>query len=173
MDDLFTAIIARLTDDLVYHGLNADLAQPPAQKLKYVDMDWGQLDNYPQHPPAGFPCALLDVRSLNYSDAGNQKQIGLADIEVRIADVVLNNSSSAAPATQRANALRNLRLYDAVFQFLHGWVPPNIDYGPLTRISGSRTKRADGIREMRMVFRVQIPEFKAAQARNLIKVSIV
>jgi hypothetical protein len=162
MEALLSALIARL-DTLTLTGV-------PTSKLDYIDVDWGQLDNYDRQPPVKFPCALLDIRALNYSNTGNLGQIGIIDVEVRLADLILSNSSAGAPATQKAQAMRIFRLTEAVFKHLHGWETPALPnpqspipqlFGPLTRLSATRTKRTDGIKEMRMVFRAQLVEMGA------------
>lgn len=171
MDTYLAALIAHL-DTLT-------MGATPTDKLQYIDMDWGQLDYYNNAPPVKFPCALIDIRTMNYTGEGIGTQIGIVDIEVRIADIPLANSSAAAPATQRHNAMRIHRLVNAVFAHLHGWQPANSPpsvglggFGPLTRISGTKTKRQDGIKEMRLVFRLQTDEQAARRPYNTVSLQI-
>ena len=37
--------------------------------LKYIDKDWNQLKF--EQPPVKWPCALIDVKNINYSQMGN------------------------------------------------------------------------------------------------------
>lgn len=42
-------------------------------ELRYVDEDWGQLDDYSPNPPTQFPLALIDVGNLQYSDISRDR----------------------------------------------------------------------------------------------------
>lgn len=157
---------------LIAHLETLTMGATPTDKLQYIDVDWGQLDNYSNTPPVKFPCALIDIRTMNYTSNGVGTQIGIVDIEVRIADMPLANSSAAASATQRHNALRIHRLVNAVFAHLHGYAPTGGGFGPLTRIGGSKIKRNDGIKEMRLVFRLQTDEQAARRTYSTVSLSI-
>lgn len=83
------------------------LATIPA--LKYVDEDWGQLDDYSPHPPTQFPLALIDIGNLQYSDIGidrtatpQNRQMATGTIVISIANLKLTNTSARAPLTQKS-----------------------------------------------------------------------
>lgn len=44
-------------------------------ELKYIDIDWGQIDYYDQ-PPVKYPCALIEIRQADYSNEGQHVQYG-------------------------------------------------------------------------------------------------
>ncbi len=159
MEEILKNTLERLT--------TLPIGNAPTVKLEYIDLDWGQLEL--EVPPVKFPCALIDIRNMSYSDAGDLSQIGIIEIEIRICDRILSNSSAGAPVAQRDSAMRIFRLTESVFKHLHGWQAPSQLHGALTRISASRSKGSN-FKEMRMVFRAQLVEL-AAQ-RQYTQVSI-
>lgn len=173
-------LITQIQDRLLAADINE---QVPT--LQYVDLDWGQLDNYAEHPPVKFPCALLDLRNLQHSNNADGIQITVGEVEVRLFDKALNTSSGAASPIQKANSLRILRLCDKAHAALHGWsiplpttptVPthtrPDV-FATLTRTASGRTKRTDGIKEMRITFRVAMTDAVAQPQRTHYSATVI
>jgi hypothetical protein len=129
-------------------------------ELKYIDEDWGQLDYYSAAPPVKFPCALIDIDNVRWSDEGNQTQIGIANVVVRLANMRLSNSNVKAPAGQKAKSLSFFDTVMHIHQKLHTWSGAK-NNGPLTRIGYRKVKRDDGIREIEMIFAVEITDDSA------------
>lgn len=126
-----------------------------ATAARYIDEDWGQLDYYSASPPAKWPCILVDIGQIPWSNQGELVQTGLGTITVRVADLRLSNSNVKAPEAQRQKAAGILDLLERINAGLHGWTADTAN-GPLTRLSTSRLKRDDGIREYEMVYQVQL-----------------
>ena len=140
--------------------------------FEYVDLDWGQCDFYPgQTPPVKFPCALLDINAATYSNEGNLTQIGIITVQVRILDMVLNNSSAMAPVDQQKRVARMFTLITETNKLLHGF--HGAGYGPLTKQTLTRVKRRDGLKEFVLTYSVQLTDTSAAPAYRLIKVTPV
>lgn len=179
-------MLAYLITQIQARILAVDIAEQ-TDHLQYVDVDWGQMDNYGTEPPVKFPCALLDLRDLQHSSNADGVQITLCNVEVRLFDKALNTSSGGASDALRANALRIFRLHDKVHAALHGWnvvLPPAPPIGgsqnglpnvfaTLTRTASARTKRADGIKETRLVFRVAMTDAGAQPQRTHYTATIV
>ncbi|MDR2361587.1 MAG: hypothetical protein LBD91_02545 [Prevotellaceae bacterium] len=87
----------------------------------YVDLDWGQADFYDDRPPVKFPCALIDVQNATYSNEGRHIQTGDVTVQIRIIDMILSRSSTAAPADQRERAARVFDRLCDVQRLLHAW----------------------------------------------------
>lgn len=71
--------------------------------LRHIDRNWGQM-NYEQ-PPVQFPCALIDVESIAYSELSDGGQQAQATVSVSVCEQVLVRSSSQAPAPSGAYAV--------------------------------------------------------------------
>lgn len=125
--------------------------------LKYVDQDWGQMDFYP-NPPVKFPCALIDIQSVQYSNAGEFIQQGTAVVVIRLFDMRLSNSSQAAPAAQKENAKKNWQLIEDVNKALHGQNFLQDGYGLPMREQLRRTKRDDGCYQTELYYSIQFTD---------------
>ena len=117
--------------------------------LRYTAEDWGQLDSFNQ-PPVRFPCVLLDVEEIRYSDNGRGSQQGEASLTVRVAD------------NRAVNAMFDL--LQAVYKALQGLSGPG--FSPLTRRHTVRVRREDGIREFRTSFDFAFTDNDAAAKRR-------
>ncbi len=136
-------------DILIQDIRNRLSAEIPA--LKYIDEDWGQLDDYSPHFPVKWPCALIDITQVNYSNVGKTGQLGEAAIAITVADVKLLNSSSKAPSNQKAEQSAYLKLIQAVHIALHGW-SGHSHYTKLIRTTFKRIKRDDGVRQHQLTY---------------------
>lgn len=129
--------------------------------VKYVDEDWGQLDDYSPNFPVKYPCVLVDCYSADYSNLGNLVQQGNCTIRLLIADLRLSNSSNAAPNSQKE---KNASFYDtmkSIYTALHGWHRVGGNYTKLIRTAERRIKRDDGLKVHEMLFSVQIKDITA------------
>lgn len=125
--------------------------------LKYIDEDWGQLDDYSPNFPVKWPCALIDISQVQYSNAGKTAQLGEAAITITIADMKLLNSSSKAPANQKAERATYLQLIKKVHAKLHGW-SGHSHYSKLIRTTFKRFKRDDGVRQHQITYTCRIED---------------
>lgn len=133
------------------------------EALKDVNEDWGQLDNYSPNFPVKWPCALIDVLDVQWSNTGKKIQMGLAQIRVKIADLRLSNSSKAAPSGQKDKSNSFYILTQQVYSALHGWRGAD-HYSAFIRISERRVQRDDGVKEHWMIFTTEIKDISAMAA---------
>jgi len=138
--------------------------------IRYIDEDWGQLDNYAANPPAKWPCVLVDLLYVPWTNQGDLIQTGIAQVILRVADLRLSNSNIKAPASQRAKATGLLDILTSIHKKLHGWTADSMN-GPLSRISTKRIRRDDGIREYEMIYSVQLVDKSAQPVRDTISVT--
>ena len=74
-------------------------------ELAYIDKNWGQLDY--EAPPVKWPCALLDIDEVPFSQIGGGGQI--ADgvtVEILAANLRLVSSSAASDVYKRQRSPR-------------------------------------------------------------------
>lgn len=128
--------------------------------LKYIDEDWGQMDSYSPNPPAIFPCALIDITSLNFSNIGKDntanpinRQMGEGTITIIIADIKLSNTSHRAPQSQKDNAWNIWTIIEDLHKAVHGWKPIE-QSGGLMRTGLKRIRRDDGIQEYQITYSI-------------------
>ena len=76
-------------------------------ELAYIDKDWGQLSY--EVPSVKWPCALLDVENVNYTQEGGGRQMADTQLTITVADMRLTPASLAAPKRQDAYRIIELR----------------------------------------------------------------
>jgi hypothetical protein len=126
--------------------------------FKYIDEDWGQLDDYGPHAPVKYPCCLIDVTSAQFSDIGMHRaakpinrQEGTASITLTFANLKLSNTSAKAPVGQKEKAWMLYDLIDKAHQEIHGFRPTELS-GSLVRSSFKRVKRDDGVQVYQVMY---------------------
>lgn len=129
----------------VMKAVKEALQQVP--ELRYAGEDWGQLDYFRQSP-VKFPCALVDVEAVDYSDNGARYQQGIGSLTVRVADSRMFNGSFQAPPSDTEFAAFDL--LQSVYKALQGLSGET--FSPLTRTKLVRARRDDSIREFRLSF---------------------
>ena len=140
--------------------LQLRLAEIP--QLKYIDENWGQLDYYSPNMPVQYPCTLIDVQQVQYSNIGKdltkipqQRQIAQVQIKITIANMRLTNTSLLAPRRQKEDAWSIWTLIEMIHQKIHGIsLLPNVT--PLIRTSQNRTLRDDGIQEYEVYYSCEV-----------------
>jgi len=130
--------------------------------FKYIDDDWGQLDDYASNPPTKWPCALVDIIDAKPESLGRVVQQLECTILIRLADIRTSNSSQQAPTGQRAKSAELFGMAQTVFAGLHGWHKPGSGYGTLSRVGFRRSHRDDGIREYHILFKSLVRDVVAA-----------
>lgn len=139
-------------------GIQNQLATATA--LKYIDEDWGQLDDYGQHTPVKWPCCLVDFTAANYTDIGidrastpQNRQQATGSITLNFANLKLTNTSKLAPIGQKNDAYMLLGLLETVHGKIQGFRPDAMS-GALVRSSFRRIKRDDGIQQYQVVYSI-------------------
>ncbi len=142
----------------VLQNIQNKLATIPA--LKYVDEDWGQLDDYSPNPPTQFPLALIDIGNLQYSDIGKNKsvtpqnrQMATGTIVISIASLKLTKTSARAPQSQKDQAWAIWDIVESVHAELHG-VAVGGSAGAMMRTAMRKVKRDDGIQEYEVTYTI-------------------
>lgn len=142
----------------VLQGIQNTLETIPG--MKYVDEDWGQLDDYSPHPPTQFPLALIDIGALQYSDIGKDRtatpqnrQMATGTIVISIANLKLTNTSARAPQPQKDKAWAIWDIVESVHKKLHGVVVGG-SAGAMMRTAMRKVKRDDGIQEYEVTYTI-------------------
>lgn len=98
-----------------------DRLSQQVKALRYIDKNWSQL-TIPQ-PPVQWPCCLIDVASIDYTQTSGLGRLAEATIELTIADHHAVRSSAKAP--QKASAYDILDVIGSVITALEGYRVPN------------------------------------------------
>ncbi|WP_236025505.1 hypothetical protein [Flavobacterium geliluteum] len=128
--------------------------------INYIDEDWGQLDDYSPNVPVQWPCCLIDMSNVDFSDLGMNKdavpqnrQQAAGLITLTFANMKLTNTSFKAPQAQKDIAWSIHDIIEAAHAKVHGFAPV-IGSGKLMRRSFKRVKRDDGIQQYQVVYSI-------------------
>ena len=123
-----------------------------APKIKWIDLDTGQLDKRTDKPAVAFPCALVGIAIRPTRNITDKIQDCEATITVRLAfDNQSGRTSAQAPETGRG---KSLEVYDAiadVYAALQGWGTAAFD--TLTRSSQGKENSVNGYFQYRLEFK--------------------
>lgn len=132
------------------------------EELKYIDEDWGQLDYYSPNMPVKFPCLLMDIQSVNFTNIGQdferkprQRQKGVFSLKITLADMKLSNTSLLAPQSQKDNAWAIYDIVQKIHEQLHGFSPVE-HCSKMLRASFGRVMRDDGVQEYAMIYEFEV-----------------
>lgn len=109
-------------------------------ELSYIDKNWGQLSG--DVGAVKYPCALIDIENVTYSQQGKGLQMADVQITVTIANLRLTPSSSKAP--NKAESYATIELIEQIHSVLQLY--SDGDYAPLFR-TNLRKMGADNTRE--------------------------
>lgn len=153
-------VIAPQPDDSpvmeILESVKEKLAETPG--LNYIDMDYGQLDDYSPNFPVKWPCALLDISQAGYSNLGQDaarkprnRQQAEAELSVTVANLKLTNTSRNAPIQQKQDANVIHGIIQHIHELLHGYAASEVA-GPMIRTGMQRIRRDDGVQEYRISY---------------------
>lgn len=136
------------------HNIQVKLSE--VKDLKYIDEDWGQLNYY--QPPVKWPCCLIDIANVNYSNLGvdraqqpQNRQLGKISVKITLATLKLTNTSMQAPQVQKDQAWFIWDLAQTIHEKLHGFCP-EANCSKMLRRSLERTQRDDGVQEYQIMY---------------------
>ena len=89
--------------------------------LRYIDKNWNQL-NLTQ-PPVQWPCCLIDLDNIDYSQTSSSDRLADATISLTIATQHTVRSSAKAPS--KSDAYDILDVLESVMGALEGWRVPD------------------------------------------------
>lgn len=136
-------------------------------ELKTIDKNWGQL-NY-ENPPIKFPCVLLDIADVNYSQLGQLAQQAEGNIEITVANMRLTNSNFRNPNNDASYAVFDIM--DDIHQLLHGW--SNGTIGRLIRTNLQKVATDSNYEIYKMTYRTTWRVLKTQSATRNVQVTPV
>lgn len=130
------------------------------EELKYIDEDWGQLDDYGRDTPVKWPCCLIDIQGIDYTNIGldksakpMQRQEGTATVILKFANLKLTNSSAKSPLRQKETSWLLSKIMQKAHEQIQGFRPSGSS-GSLIRTAMRRIKRDDGIQAYQVIYSI-------------------
>lgn len=119
------------------------------KKIKWVDMDKGQLEFYSTRPAVAFPCALIKVEIAKTENLGNNIQRCYGNGTIRLAFDYVGETSAKTPEGLRQQSLEYFQLLKAVYMAVQGKTG---GVGKFDRQSAIEENRPDGLKVLNMPF---------------------
>ncbi len=135
--------------------------------LRYINKDLRQL--YSENPPVKWPCALIDIASIEYKQMGQLAQQAEADIEITVANLQLTNPNLKNP--NKEEAYTAIELLDEIHQSLHGWC--GTGFSPLIRTQLQKVDVGYNYEVYRMIYRTTWRVMKQQPATQAITLNPV
>jgi hypothetical protein len=157
MDILYKSLLTRLKDNI--------------PELIWIDEETGQLETPEESYPVQFPCALINIREIDWDSLGKNTQTGDVIIEFRIGFYILEDTHKDAPDMD--TALTRLKLLNKIHKYLHcfgGFILPvpghantfyDSHFKKLIRIRTTSEKRQDGLRVYNMEYKSNMKDINA------------
>ena len=130
-------------------------------EINYIDEDWGQLDFYAPNFPVNWPCVLISIDHVQYSDIGkdirlkpHNRQLGVFSITIKVAKEKLTNSNVMTSRFQKDKSNGIFNLIEKLHKCLHGTKAHNT--GVLSRESLLKVKRDDGVQEYSLTYKLSL-----------------
>lgn len=110
--------------DAIFKQLRTEVPE-----LRFIDINLGQLQL--ENPPVDWPCALVDVASVDYQ--GGDMQSAETVLNVTLGFLVYGPSNAGAAPELRQQAMQHYAILRQVAEALHGFRPEG--FAPLNRVS--------------------------------------
>lgn len=127
-------------------------------ELKYIDENWGQLDYYSQNMPVQWPCCLIGIDSISFSDIGQDRsktpqnrQMAKVSAKITLANLKLTNTSLKASQLQKDQAWLIWDLAQKIHEKLHGFCPDE-NCSRMIRQTLQHNLRDDGVQEYSILY---------------------
>lgn len=138
-----TNFFASLLNDLM------DYLPTKVPAIRWIDQDFGQLENFDMRPALLFPCVLIDFGTTTYTPNMRKSQIGNLTITFRLAFAPFTASHSLAPTLVREQALEYYGIEQDLYTALQGYATAYSS--TLTRLSASTELRSNDTLRVRSI----------------------
>lgn len=108
-------------------------------EIRWIDQDFGQLEQFEYRPAVSFPCCLVDFPLANYSNNAELAQIGDITVQLRLGFAPFDKSHVGAPTTVRERAVDYYAIEQKVVEAVQGWFTAYTQ--PLIRINAGTEQR--------------------------------
>ena len=149
MDEIYLALLALLTPEEEPTEPKQLAIYNQLKKLRWVDMDKGQLEFYETRPAVAFPCALIKVEITKTENLGNNVQRCFGRGTIRIAFDYVGETSAKTPEALRQQSLEYFELLKGVYLAIQGKIGGT---GKFDRQSAAEENRPDGLKVLNMPF---------------------
>jgi hypothetical protein len=138
--------------------------------FRYVDQDTGQLEMLKNgRYPVSWPCVLIDVDKIDFTDDGTRIQSGTGTVSLRMGFPPYSASSNITPSEYRTKALYYYDLEQVLYLALQHWNPSQQEgfealadiFGSFRRASSVTEPREDFVRVRQISYTIALDDYSA------------
>lgn len=134
-------------------------------EIKHIDQDTGQLEGASSRPDVAFPLILVKFENWAFTDTGDNGQVAIGDVVVKLAYAQYTPSSNLVGPAYREEALKYYELGWELNNVLHGWSPDD-EFGFLTRTGLTTETRQPGIQVFPTRYRLEFEDYSARPVKT-------
>jgi hypothetical protein len=143
-------------------------------EVRWLDIDYGQLEHFEYRPEVSFPCVLIDFPQAIYSNTANLSQMGEVKVQLRLGFAPFSKSYQAAPDNVKEKGLAYFAIEQKLFEAIQGWnnsfTQPFIRESALTE---QRDNDDQGLRVRVMTFNTYYEDNSALPLRKKVKADFI
>ena len=163
METLFNSIQKRIADGMA--------------ELTFVDEDYGQLQPQEDVDPVIYPCALIDIQQISWSDTLKNQQLGQANVKIRLAIDCYDDSRSGSGTENKAyDRLMMSKKLHKLIQSFNGHIIDDgngnkldVHFSPLMRTSSTFFSLPGGIKVYETIYSCGITDRDATPVYQKVK----
>lgn len=146
--------------------------QTSVPEVKWIDQDFGQLEQFDTRPPVNFPCVLIDFPMATYSGLSDLAQMADITVQLRIGFAPFSQGHSRAPEKVREEAVKYYEIEQKIFEAVQGWQTEfcqpliRINAGTEQRLSANDVADSIGLRVRVMNFSTQFEDHSNGPVYN-------
>lgn len=151
----------------------------------FIDQDHGQLEHTISGlPPVSFPCALIDIEDVDFTDIADNVQKAVLKISIRVGFAPYSSSSGLTPDEWKLRALAFYEQEQALHLALQGWSPGVVTltetplvtadlsdtFGHFIRTQAQSERRVDTLRIRRLTYTISMDDYSTRPVITMVGV---
>ena len=132
--------------------------------IRWIDQDFGQLEEFDLKPEVSFPCVLIDFMDADYDELASLSQTGTVMVSFRLGFAPFSSANNLSPTNVKEKALEYYNLEQKLYEAVQGF---ETDFStPLIRKKATSEKRQDALRVRVLTFATSYEDYSAMEASN-------
>lgn len=121
-------------------------------EIRWIDQDFGQLEDYEVRPPVSFPCVLIDFNETSYEEMNQRRQQANITFTLRLGFPAFSYAANTAPQSVKELALQYYELEQRLFESIQGFDAGGIIQGCTRQSTITEGRKDDNLRVRVMTF---------------------
>lgn len=133
-------------------------------EVRWIDQDFGQLEEFDLRPEVSFPCVLVDFVDAEFEELSQLSQTGEVLISFRLGFAPFSSANNLSPTNVKIKALEYYNLEQKLYETIQGFTTDFTT--PLIRKKATSEKRQDALRVRVLTFSTSYQDDSAIKQPN-------